>query len=44
MSTPGVSAIRLNECPVPTARTWPFAATSSWASLTLRGRATWAAR
>jgi hypothetical protein len=43
-STPGVSAIRLNEWPVPTARIRGLAATSSCSSARSPGRASWLAR
>src|ERR1700730_16876676 len=39
-SPPAESAIRLNECPVPRARTLPLLATSSWSSSSVRGRCT----
>ena len=38
MSTPLVSAIRLNECPLPSTRVRVLAATISWSSSTLAGK------
>ncbi len=39
-STPPVSAIRLNECPLPSARTRSAPATTSWSSARPSGEAT----
>jgi hypothetical protein len=40
ISTPRVSAMSLNACRDPSARTFSWPATSSWASATLVGRST----